>query len=82
MAIVNSYCFRNLPEHGIIPILFRETHFEFGYDSSMIGCYFNSIHLWLDILLPSNSEDINSEMEAQGNLLIQVKGHRKLQETI
>ena len=34
------------------------------------------------ILLPSNSEHINSEEEAQGSYHIQVKGHRKLQDNI
>ena len=34
------------------------------------------------ILLPSNSEDINSEKEAQGSHRIQLKGHRKLQDNI
>ena len=34
------------------------------------------------ILLPSNSEDINSVKEAQGSHRIQVKGHRKLQDNI
>ena len=50
--------------------------------NSSARCYFNSIHLWLDILLPSNSEDIDSEKKAQGSQRIQVKGHRKLQDTI
>ena len=34
------------------------------------------------ILLPSNSEDIDSEKEAQGSHRIQVKGHCKLQDNI
>ena len=50
--------------------------------NSQARCCFNSIHMWLDILLLSNSEDINSEKEAQGSQRIQVKGHRKLQDTI
>ena len=44
--------------------------------------YINSIDMWLDILLPSNSEDIDSEKKAQGSQRIQVKGHRKLQDNI
>ena len=39
-------------------------------------------HMWLDILLPSNSEVISSEKEAQGSQCIQVKGYRKLQDNI
>ena len=46
------------------------------------SCYINSIDMWLDILLPSNSEDIDSEKKAQGSQRIQVKGHSKLQDTI
>ena len=50
--------------------------------NSPARCYFNSIHMWLDIPLPSKSEDINSEKEAQGSQRIKVKGHRKLQDNI
>ena len=50
--------------------------------NSPARCCFNSIHMWLDILLLSNSEDINSEKEARGSQRIQVKGHRKFRDNI